>query len=747
MVIDQGPDNVFNVLNQVGLAALVNNAGDWFYDAATDTLTFRTLNPQAFRLHLRDAVPLGNIPNGDQGWGRVNLENIILQFPGSDRGPKIFIDQRHAFNADGQEYMIRVAPDDPTRPMRITLVWTDVPGAANSNPARVNDLDLEVIEEVIEPAMGNVYRGNINFVNGFSTPAAPGDDFDEINNVECVYIQNPNGVYEVRVIAPTLRGNALDPQDTSTVWQDFALVIDNAEVPAAAPVSVVPVIDRSGSMVTSGYVDVTRTSSKQFVDLMSVDDKIGVVSFGSTSLVEYPTGAAPSLQTITSQTVRDAAIAEIEVIAFGGSTYMGGGIAKARELLDLETGSRAMLLLSDGKDNKGYVESNPSALEEVATLPANMPVYTCAMGPLSDQTLLDDIANNTAGRYYYMPTIDDLFEIYNYIRGQVTGDGIIANESATASNSCVNAWVDAMATEATFTVAWADTRAKSVDRDPQEPYELSVRLRDPNGRLLHRNCSYVRRIEGNGYVAFKLRDPIPGQWAVEVTTAGDTHVRYTVGGFVRSPLRLVVSIFPKQIVAGVPLTIAAQVLDGKWPIKGIRANASVSAPSLSIQGLLRKYQSQLKDIRLPQEIGGDRLPSGIAKLAVLHNKILKQEKLDIFAPISTTVSLRDVTIGVLKSTAWGHMIPPDVVPVGLGESVTETLTFPSIPMYGFPVQPIVPITPEFSTGPTVISGVLKGQFKNTKQQGSYNVVVTATGTSPISNTRFVRKGLVSVLVK
>jgi hypothetical protein len=35
-------------------------------------------------------------------------------------------------------------------------------------------------------------------------------------------------------------------------------------------------------MIAYGYVDITRTSSKQFVDLMNISDDLGVVSFGST---------------------------------------------------------------------------------------------------------------------------------------------------------------------------------------------------------------------------------------------------------------------------------------------------------------------------------------------------------------------------------------------------------------------------------------------------------------------------------
>jgi hypothetical protein len=78
------------------------------------------------------------------------------------------------------------------------------------------------------------------------------------------------------------------------------------------------VIDRSGSMVFYGYEAATRAASKQFVDLLGVDDHYGIVSFGDTGLVEYPSGPMPSLQAIAGQATRDAGKAEIDGIGFGG---------------------------------------------------------------------------------------------------------------------------------------------------------------------------------------------------------------------------------------------------------------------------------------------------------------------------------------------------------------------------------------------------------------------------------------------
>ncbi|HEU4448145.1 MAG TPA: S8 family serine peptidase [Nitrososphaeraceae archaeon] len=162
-------------------------------------------------------IALDHIPNNDQGWGRVNLTNLLKSEGAESR---IYMDQDKPFTSTGQEHVIRVSSVEKTLPLKITMCYSDVPGATGANPALVNDLDLEV-QEI---STGDIYKGNV-FKNGFS---ATGGDFDNINNVECVYIEKPSGQYEIRIIASIIEANARPPFDNSTPWQDYAVVIDNA---------------------------------------------------------------------------------------------------------------------------------------------------------------------------------------------------------------------------------------------------------------------------------------------------------------------------------------------------------------------------------------------------------------------------------------------------------------------------------------------------------------------------------------
>ena len=174
-----------------------------------------------------DTAGTGPVPNMDEGWGRIDLSQMI----GSPRR-FIFEDQQQLL-VTGQVYERRVIVGSRSQSLKITLTYTDVPGLPAAIPALVNDLDLEVIAPD-----GSVYHGN-QFDHGDSVAGAPG--FDAINNVEGVHLRVPlPGEYRVRVHARNVAEDAR--RDTVAVDQDFALVI-SGDIPA--PGVGVVILDRT----------------------------------------------------------------------------------------------------------------------------------------------------------------------------------------------------------------------------------------------------------------------------------------------------------------------------------------------------------------------------------------------------------------------------------------------------------------------------------------------------------------------
>lgn len=144
----------------------------------------------------------GHIPARSQGWGKINLDNSAY-FKGDKLRMKVWdvgqgnsnYDGRPigtsgnpygAFTAAGQTHTYTVRANSGT-PLKITLVWTDYPGAADGaicgGDKLINDLNLQVSDG------SNTWRGNVFNSNGWSTT---GGSADNRNAVENVFIQSPD---------------------------------------------------------------------------------------------------------------------------------------------------------------------------------------------------------------------------------------------------------------------------------------------------------------------------------------------------------------------------------------------------------------------------------------------------------------------------------------------------------------------------------------------------------------------------
>jgi len=159
----------------------------------------------------------GDLPQIAQGWGDVNLGALF------DGTPRLLTDESQVFTTTGQTYSRYGSVYDNNRPTRITLVYTDAPGAT-TGAAYVNSLTLTV------SVGGQTYKANV-FKGGTSIT---GGAADAKNNVQNVFLPaGMNGPFTVTVTAANIAAKAI-PHLSGSVNQDFALVIANAtDAPAA----------------------------------------------------------------------------------------------------------------------------------------------------------------------------------------------------------------------------------------------------------------------------------------------------------------------------------------------------------------------------------------------------------------------------------------------------------------------------------------------------------------------------------
>ncbi len=167
---------------------------------------------------MNSARHLSGVDAGDTLWSNnqgMGMMNLGFAFDGVAR---VLRDQVPAdkFTASGQQRTISGVPVDASKPVRISLSWTDAPGSTAGN-AYKNNLNLSVI------AGDKIYWGNV--FNG--AVSIDGGSADARNNSESVFLPaGTTGRVGVIVTAANVNSDGV-PNEAPEVDQDYALVIYN----------------------------------------------------------------------------------------------------------------------------------------------------------------------------------------------------------------------------------------------------------------------------------------------------------------------------------------------------------------------------------------------------------------------------------------------------------------------------------------------------------------------------------------
>ncbi|MEF8832969.1 MAG: S8 family serine peptidase, partial [Candidatus Thermoplasmatota archaeon] len=200
------------------------------------------------------------IPNQDEGWGMVNLPNIV------NTDVNLMLQNEDSLLETGEVHDYKIAQDDDTEPLRITLTWTDSASGTDTGPpvplaekTLKNDLNLEV-----ESPSGEIYRGN-NLVESWSVSGEDtygtfdtnDDGWDDVNNVENVYLLPEDvepGTYTVRVIGNDVPSDA---NNDGYANQDYSLVKWNAVESEPGPLPPTDPLPGDGEIGVTTDVDLS----------------------------------------------------------------------------------------------------------------------------------------------------------------------------------------------------------------------------------------------------------------------------------------------------------------------------------------------------------------------------------------------------------------------------------------------------------------------------------------------------------
>jgi hypothetical protein len=279
-------------------------------------------------------------------------------------------------------------------------------------------------------------------------------------------------------------------------------------------------------------------------------------------------------------------------------------------------------MLSDGWHNK--TKENPRDFA-----PADYPLYTCAVGNVSDEKLLKDLAKKTNGLYYKYEAIRArMSQVFNSLRGQTPTVKIVANEvfQLTAPETKVfEAPVLGNAEDAEFTVAWDDP---AVEYTPGKPALGQVRINLYHPRDQERPLPDPPLAVEKGYVVFRVPRADPGQWRISLEYPGkpgkDGHVLgVCVGVF---EVEFLPNALPSLDLTGLwdgrkdtALPIALRISDGGAGVPHQKVTGRLRRPTRTLEQALALFAGQLNTAGLDggADPDGDTQAARLAALADL----------------------------------------------------------------------------------------------------------------------------------
>jgi Mg-chelatase subunit ChlD len=166
------------------------------------------------------------------------------------------------------------------------------------------------------------------------------------------------------------------------------------------------VIDRSGSMLAPAgapKLDAAKNAATLFVDAAGSDDQIGVVTFGGDNVEPNDDATLARILQPATDGQRNLCKGAIGGISTTPNvlTSIGDGLAKGAQEFPVRgsvLGEDWLVLLSDGMQNEAQFWSTIRPAIQAAGIKVN----AIALGPLTDQALLQSIADDTGGIYYYV---------------------------------------------------------------------------------------------------------------------------------------------------------------------------------------------------------------------------------------------------------------------------------------------------------------------------------------------------------
>jgi len=221
---------------------------------------------------------------------------------------------------------------------------------------------------------------------------------------------------------------------------DFKALEDGRDVTLAKvsrtvdPMAVVLAIDTSGSMQARDKAGQTsmaaaRKAAADFIAMLSADDRLALFSFNK----------EPRLHSDFSSD-HDAVISAVNGLRAKPNAYTclyDTAFEAVKKAAEIPRGRRAVILLTDGKDERGdgpcSMHNVGDVIDLATTRTIRVPIYTIGVGPQADAKELGRMAHLTGGRSLLAVSLEQLSDFYQTLADQLKNQYLLTYNSRTPS--------------------------------------------------------------------------------------------------------------------------------------------------------------------------------------------------------------------------------------------------------------------------------------------------------------------------